>query len=102
MESGTKTEHSSVEAFVGHCMDEELAEYTHVDLQELSYNMRLSSHKVRKELEGYGLLLAYREKEKEVRGFGANDHDRYYGKGSERCHGGSGHEQIAGFAGHEG
>lgn len=96
-------EYESIEAFVEYCLEEERETYTHIDLQELTYSLRRSHQKVRKDLEEYGLRLVYREKETSVRGIhSSSDHDRWWGPGSERTCGGSGHEQINGFSGQEG
>lgn len=53
-------------------------------------------------VKGYGMTVGPRAKEREVRGFTSNSHDRWHGKGSCASHGGSGWEQIAGFAGRKG
>ncbi len=96
-------EYANLEAFVEFCLEGNRETYNHVDLQELAFSLRLSHHKVRLELEGYGLSLVYREKEKDVRGVHSScDHDRFWGPGAEKMHGGSGHEQINGWAGREG
>lgn len=95
-------EHVSIEAFVEFCIDDEQETFTHEDLGELAYAMRMSRNVVRKELEGYGLSLAVRAVVKRKRGFTTNSNDRFYGPGSEKMHGGSGHEQIRGFAGQKG
>ncbi len=95
-------EYESVEAFVEFCIEDERDKYDHEDLTHLSVNLKLSPNKIRKELEEYGLTLKYREKEKDMRGFNTNDHDRWYGPGADRSHGGSGQDQISGFAGREG
>jgi hypothetical protein len=95
-------EFDSVEAFVEFCMDDERDTFTHEDLGELAYRLQKSRSKVRAELEGYGLKLAEREKERRVRGFTTSSHDRWYGPGASPTHGGTGWEQINGFAGQEG
>lgn len=93
---------ASVDAFVSYMIDDEREEFTGEELQILSANTKTFSTKVREDLESLGFKLAPRAKEKEVRGFKANPHDRWHGKGSCPTHGGSGHEQIAGFAGRAG
>jgi hypothetical protein len=95
-------EYKSVEDFVDYCMDDERTTFTHVELRALAFNARTSASKVRGELEGFGLKLEVREPAKAIRGFTANPHDRWYGKGACKSHGGSGWEQIAGFAGQKG
>ena len=95
-------EYLSVEAFVEFCMDDERETFTHVELGDLAYATRTSRCVVRQSLEGYGLTLEQRRPEKRVRGFGTSSHDRWYGPGSSKSHGGSGHEQIRGWAGQKG
>lgn len=95
-------EHGSITAFVEYMMNDERDTFSHADLNQLAAATRTSNWKVRAELEGFGLRLARREKIRHVRGVTTNSNDRYYGKGSERAHGGSGWEQINGFSGQEG
>lgn len=98
----TIPEYESIEAFVEECYNDERETFTHEDLGELAYRLRMSRSVVRKELEGYGLLLAKRAPERRVRGFTTSSHDRWYGPGASKTHGGTGWEQINGFAGQEG
>ena len=95
-------EHESVEAFVEYLMDDERDTFTADDLNQLACATKRSNHKVRAELESYGLRLARREKARRVRGVTSNPHDRWYGPGAERTFGGSGWEQINGFGGQDG
>lgn len=95
-------EHESIEAFVEYMTDDERDVFTHADVNAIAQATQTSHHKVREELEGYGLRLARRANEKAVRGFTTNSNDRYYGPGAEKMHGGSGWEQINGFGGQEG
>jgi len=83
-------EYKSVEDFVDYKMDDEDDEFDHEDLAALSYRLKSSPGKVRKQLEGYGLKLKKREPEKKGRGFQSPDHDRWYGPGSAPTHGGGG------------
>ncbi|MCR4330432.1 MAG: hypothetical protein NUV49_00935 [Patescibacteria group bacterium] len=83
-------------------IDDEREEFTAVDLQTLSFELRTSIVTLRVALENYGLKLAVRGTTSLPRGFNANSHDRWYGPGACKSHGGSGHEQIAGFAGRRG
>lgn len=92
-------EFESVEAFVEFLIDDEVEVFTAADLQTLSAATQTSIKRLRVELESWGLSLAPRASERRVRGFTANPHDRWYGPGSCKTHGGSGWEQIAGFAG---
>jgi hypothetical protein len=95
-------EFESVEAFVEFCLDDERDSFSAKDLQTLSVATQTSIKRLRAVLEGWGLKLAYREPERAVRGFTSNPHDRWYGPGSCRTHGGTGWEQIVGFSGQEG
>lgn len=89
----------TIETFVQFCMDEDRFVFTHLELRALCLNCKLSGSKVRADLEGYGLTLDERKPPKEVRGFTANNNNRWQGN---PCAGGSGHEQINGFAGRNG
>ena len=95
-------EHESVEAFVEFCMDDEVDTFTHEDLGHIAFSTRQSRCVVRGELESYGLTMETRAFVKRIRTFSDNPHDRWYGPGSEKMHGGSGWEQISGFAGQKG
>ena len=92
-------EYASIEDFIEFLMDEDRAQYDHRELQALSYNIRLSASKVRKELDSWGLTLQERPKERRVRGINSWDNNRWAGN---PCGGGSGWEQIAGFSGQRG
>jgi len=95
-------EHESIEAFVEYMADDEQEVFTHADVNAIAQATQTSHHKVREELEGYGLRLARRASEKRVRGVLTNSNDRWCGPGAEKMHGGSGWEQINGFGGQEG
>jgi hypothetical protein len=95
-------EYRDIEAFVEYCLDDERETFTAEDLQALSYRLRRSIPKVRAELESYGLTLQARAPARYVRGFTTSSHDRHYGPGAMRTHGGSGADQICGFGGQEG
>ena len=95
-------EHESVEAFVEYMIDDEREVFDHADVDAIATATKTSHHKVRVALEGFGLRLARRERVKHVRGVTTNSHDRWYGPGAERTHGGSGWEQINGFGGQDG
>jgi hypothetical protein len=92
-------EYESIETFVQYVMDDERTTFDHNDLGELACGLQRSRCKVRADLEGFGLTLAPRAFEKRVRGFTANNHNRWDGN---PCGGGSGWEQISGFAGRKG
>jgi hypothetical protein len=95
-------EFRSVAEFVEFCLDDDRETFTHIELRALALNTRTSGSRVRAELEGFGLTLQLRRKENRRRGFATNSHDRWYGPGSSKSHGGSGWEQITGFAGRAG
>jgi hypothetical protein len=102
MLKGNSPEHASVEIFAEYLLDDERDTFDHNDLALLGESTHKRRGDLRRELESYGFRLAKRESEKSVRGFNSNSHDRWYGKGSCRTHGGSGWEQINGFGGQEG
>ena len=95
-------DHSDVATFAEFLVDDERTTFTSDDIVQLAEAERKSYHIVRKALEAYGFKLATRPHEKHFRGVSSSDNDRYFGKGSERMHGGSGWEQINGFAGQKG
>jgi hypothetical protein len=97
----TEPEYTSVLAFVEFLIDDEVETFSALDLQTLSAATQTSIKRLRAELEGWGLRLDPREPERRVRGYTANPHDRWYGPGACRTHGGSGWEQINGFGGQE-
>lgn len=91
-------EFATVEGFVQFMLDDERDSYTHEELAALNFRTRMPINAIRKELEGYGLKLATRAPEKEVRGFTSNSHDRWHGKGSMATHGGAGIDPQTGRA----
>jgi hypothetical protein len=95
-------EYESVEAFAEFLMSDERTVFTLADVVKLAVSTRTSDPKVIAELESYGFAKEKREPPKAVRGFTSNPHDRFYGPGSCKTHGGSGWEQITGLAGQEG
>ncbi len=93
----------SVEAFGEFLLDDDRTEFTFEEAEELAWALGFSvSTPVIVALKDYGFTMATRESERQVRGFHANNHDRWYGKGSCPTHGGSGWEQISGSSGQEG
>jgi hypothetical protein len=93
-------EHASIEAFVEFCWDDDREYFDHEDLTLLAVALKLSPNKITPQLEEWGLRRKYREREKSPRGVHSScDHDRWWGPGSEKTHGGSGQDQINGFAG---
>lgn len=91
-------EYSSIEDFVQFLLDDDRTEYTHEELAALNFRTRMPIAAIRKELESYGLKLAHRAVEKQVRGFTSNSHDRWFGKGSMPTHGGAGIDPQTGRA----
>jgi hypothetical protein len=99
----TDPEYQSVEAFVEYLIDVEgEVVFNHLQLGVLSDALGKTRKELCKELEGWGLSLVERAKEENFRTFSSNPHDRWYGPGASRTHGGSGWAQISGFAGQEG
>lgn len=91
-------EYASIENLVQFLMDEDREEFTHIELKALAMNLRAPLGDVRKELESYGFRLAKREPEKRVRGFTTSSHDRWYGPGALKTHGGAGIDTSTGRA----
>jgi len=96
------SEFDSVEDFVEYLMDDERTEFDWRHLNCLSSRTGISNRALRHELEMWGFTLAERRPEREARGFNSNPHDRWYGPGSCKTHGGSGWEEITGMAGRRG
>lgn len=93
----------SVEAFAEYLLDDERTEFTFEEATELAGALGLSvATPVIRDLKTYGFSMTPRQPERQVRGFHANNHDRWYGPGACRTHGGSGWEQISGFGGQTG
>lgn len=95
-------EFQSVAAFVEYLLEDDRDGATHAELVDLSYGTRTTIAKLRRDLEAWGVTVAERPKPIVVRGFTTSSHDRWYGPGAEKMHGGSGWEQITGFTGRRG
>lgn len=94
---------SALEAFRDELLDDDRTEFTFGEAEKLAHELRFSTAaEVIRGLKALGLTMKERVPVKEVRGFNSNSHDRWYGKGSCKTHGGSGWEQVTGFAGQEG
>lgn len=91
-------EYQAVEVFVQHCIDDDMTQFTHVDISALAFNLRKNISTIRAELESYGLSLAPRAILASTRGFKSNSHDRWTGPGSSPTHGGSGIDTTTGRA----
>jgi hypothetical protein len=95
-------EFESVEDFVEYLMDDDRTEFDWRHLNCLSSRTGKSNRALKHELERWGFTLAERRAPKRCRGFNTNSHDRWYGPGSSKTHGGSGWEEITGMAGRKG
>ena len=79
-------------------------DYTSVEYSEaatLAGELGVHPSYVLKVLKGCGFEL-HREVPRRVRGIHTSSHDRFFGPGSVKTHGGSGWEAINGFAGRQG
>lgn len=88
-------EFESVIEFAEFLSDNDEIEFDHRHLLCLNVRTRLPVHEIRSTLEGYGFALKTRGKERTVRGFSANPHDRWSAYPS---HGGGGGGSIVGMA----
>lgn len=91
-------EYASIETFVQFCMDDERDHFGYEDLQCLNYRLHRPVSEIKEELQSYGLKLRLRATEKSVRGVRTSSHDRWFGPGSCKTHGGSGAAQILGWS----
>lgn len=92
----------SVESFGEFLLDDDRVEFTFEEAEALAEALGFSTAaSVIRSLKSYGFAMVPRQPERRVRGFHANNHDRWYGPGACRTYGGSGWEQIAGFGGQE-
>ncbi len=94
----TLPEYESVDEFAEFLADDDRTTFTHADLACLNARTNIRTADLKKALEEYGLTQARRRVEREVRGFSANSHDRWHGKGSCPTHGGGGGGSIVGMA----
>jgi len=92
----------SVEEFATELADDDRESFTFEEADAVAVDLQVNTAKVIRELKAYGFAYEGRPKPQKVRGFTANPHDRWYGPGSSKTHGGSGYEQINGFGGREG
>lgn len=88
-------EYASVEALAEFLMDSDEEQFDHWDLQCLNSRLGVPACTIRKTLEGYGLTLKLRAKERQIRGFKSNSHDRWSAYPS---HGGGGGGSIMGMS----
>lgn len=90
-----KPELASVEAFAEFVFDCGRTTYSFAEAAELSGELRRSISKLRVQLRAYGLEMEARPKEREMRTFSSNPHDRWSAYPS---HGGSGMDVDMGIA----
>lgn len=102
MEQEVLPEHESVETFAEFLVAEERVSFSFAEADIVARGMKVATYVVIEGLKGYGIAYEGRNEPKRVRGFTSNPHDRWYGPGACKSHGGSGHEQIQGFAGQKG
>lgn len=95
-------EHESIEAFATFLVDDDRDTFSFDEATELATALELAVPTAIRQLKAYGLSMVERPVARRVRGFTTSSHDRWFGPGSSRTHGGSGYEQIAGFSGQEG
>jgi hypothetical protein len=83
-------EFASVEAFAAFLRDEERDSFSVEELHSLNFCTHRPMAELTKELERLGFSLVRRSSVRRVRGFRSSSHDRWFGAGSEKTHGGSG------------
>ncbi len=103
MDTPVDPEHESVEAFVEFLLDNDRTSFTFMEAEQVARGLGHSTpvYAIRA-IREYGLQMETRVEPKSVRGFQTSSHDRWYGPGACRTHGGTGWEQITGFGGQEG
>ena len=92
----------AVETFVEEVTGDDRDSVTFAEVEAIASAVGIHVSTVVALVKGYGVAIGERAVHREVRGFTANSHDRWFGKGSCKTHGGSGWEQISGFAGQKG
>jgi hypothetical protein len=91
-------EFSSIEEFVESKIDNEESEFNFGEMNCLAHRLSKSTTAIRLELSEWGLTLEHREFEHTHRGFTTSSHDRWYGPGACKTHGGGGGSAIIGMA----
>ena len=94
----TLPEYESATEFAEFLADDDRTTFTHADLACLNARTGIRTADLRAALEEYGFTQERRRVERETRGFSANSHDRWHGKGSCPTHGGGGGGSIIGMA----
>lgn len=94
----TDAEFASVEDFAEYLLDDDRCSFSHTELMALVTRTGQPAGQIRQALEGFGFEAILREREKKIRGFNTNSHDRWFGPGSSPTHGTHGTNQIMGLA----
>lgn len=94
-------EFRSILAFVEFLLEDDRTSYRHYEVGRLCTATQKSAAEIRAELDSWGFRVEPLPGPK-GRGFTTSSHDRYFGPGAEKTHGGSGWEQVNGFAGDAG
>lgn len=102
-EKMSEEQYQSIDAFAEYLAGEDMHEFNHLDLQALYRNLNdagtpTSIQQVKAALVDWGFKFGARAIPKQVRGFTANSHDRWHGKGSAATHGGAGIDASTGRA----
>lgn len=93
----------SVESFIESLLEDDRLDFTFEEAETLAASLEVHvSTVIRAMRDDWGMPMQPRASERRVRGIHTSSHDRWFGPGSSKTHGGSGHEQIAGWAGQRG
>jgi hypothetical protein len=93
----------SIESFGEFLLEEGRTTFTFEEACELAQALGFSlPTPAIRGLKEYGFAMVERPSERRIRTISSSSHDRWFGPGSSRSHGGSGWEQVAGFAGRVG
>jgi len=96
-------ESESIEEFGEYLLGEDRTTFTFEEAESVAKALGHSvATLVIRGLKAYGFSQEPRKVPRRVRTISTSSHDRYFGPGSSKMHGGSGWEQIGGFAGQEG
>lgn len=97
------TTSEAIARFGEELVDDDRTTFTYEEAEALAVEVGHSVPTlVIRELKTYGFTQAARRPTVHVRGYTTSSHDRYFGPGCAKMHGGSGWEQISGLAGQEG
>lgn len=92
----------AVESLVEETLADDLETLPFKECESLAERVGIHVGTIIAMVKSYGISIGSREVPKAVRGFKSSSHDRWYGPGSCKTHGGTGEEQITGFAGRKG